>query len=410
VELSTARLHDLSGRPFRANPGYELVLFDRLPPEERRALAGLEHDPELYGVLRPGAPGLGLKSVDRETALLFLTLREPGPLPAYVRAAFGESAGRAIFRLVAEGVLEVEHGGAFLSGATALDRLRAERGNPAAGAGRGRLAGLSIDALRHAQALALDDPLALSYRLYGFHRRPLTPGWKRRLPSPEAVQAYLGLGDGGAARRTLGAGWVEQQTPRAGGWLSWQSVASIGGGGGRIGGGEVPGAAAPTWKLYISPTPEALPECFAAVLEALAAARSWQVKVGSDAAGLLRPDKLVAYFPSFERLAEAAGCLAGRLSGIAVHGVPFTAEAGGDGLLSWGVDPPASERPLAGGRESWRLWLTHRLARALLAARAAGPTAGATAAEPWQIALERLRLEGVSTETWTPGSGLGWQA
>jgi uncharacterized SAM-binding protein YcdF (DUF218 family) len=81
------------------------------------------------------------------------------------------------------------------------------------------------------------------------------------------------------------------------------------------------------------------------------------------------------------------------------------------------VDPPASERPLAGGRESWRLWLTHRLARALLAARAArasgpttGSTAGATAAEPWQIALERLRLEGVSTETWTPGSGLGWQA
>ena len=407
MALSTAPLHDLSGRPFRANPSYELVLFDRLPPEERRALAGLEQDPELYGVLRPGAPGLGLKSVDRETALLFLTLREPGPLPAYVRAAFGESAGRAIFRLVAEGVLEVEHGGAFLSGATALDRLRAERGNPADGAGRGRLAGLSIDALRHAQALALDDPLALSYRLYGFHRRPLTPGWKRRLPSPEAVRAYLGLGDGGAARRALSAGWVEQQTSRAGGWLSWQSAASIGG-------GEVHGAADPTWKLYISPTPEALPECFAAVLAALTAARAWQVKVGSDAAGLLRPDKLVAYFPSFERLAEAAGGLAERLSGIAVHGVPFTAEVGGDGLLSWGVDPPASERPLAGGgRESWRLWLTHRLARALLAARASpafGSSAGATAAEPWQIALERLRLEGVSIETWTPGSALGWQA
>ena len=29
------------------------------------------------------AAGLGVKSVDRETALLFLTLREPGPLPAY---------------------------------------------------------------------------------------------------------------------------------------------------------------------------------------------------------------------------------------------------------------------------------------------------------------------------------------
>jgi hypothetical protein len=403
VDLSKARLHELSSRPFRANPSYELVLFDRLPPDERRALAGLEQDPELYGVLRPGAPGLGLKSVDRETALLFLTLREPGPLPAYVRTAFGESAGRAIVRLVAEGVLEIEHGGAFLSGATALDRLRTERGCPE-DTGRGRLAGLSIDALRHAQALALDDPLALSYRLYGFHRRPLTPGWKRRLPSPQAVRDYLGLGVGGAARRALGAGWLEQQAPRSGGWLSWQAAATLGGG---IGGADIPGPAAPTWKLYISPTPEALHDGFAAIVEALTATRSWQLKVGSDAAGLLRPDKLVAYFPSFERLAEAAGRLAGSLSGIAVHGVPFTAEVGGDGLLSWGVDPPASERRLPElGRESWRLWLTHRLARALLAARATP----STAAEPWQIAVERLRLEGVNTETWTPGSGLGWQA
>lgn len=403
MDLSKARLHELSSRPFRANPGYELVLFDRLPPDERRALAGLEQDPELYGVLRPGAPGLGLKSVDRETALLFLTLREPGPLPAYVRTAFGESAGRAIVRLVAEGVLEVEHGGAFLSGATALDRLRTERGGPE-DTGRGRLAGLSIDALRHAQALALDDPLALSYRLYGFHRRPLTPGWKRRLPSSQAVRDYLALGAGGAARRALGAGWLEQQATRSGGWLSWQAAATLGGG---IGGAGLPGPAAPVWKLYISPTPEALPDCFAAIVEALTATRAWQLKVGSDAAGLLRPDKLVAYFPSFERLAEAAGRLAERLSGIAVHGVPFTAEVGGDGLLSWGVDPPASERRLPeSGRESWRLWLTHRLARALLAARATP----ATAAEPWQIALERLRLEGVNTETWTPGSGLGWQA
>jgi hypothetical protein len=412
VDLSKARLHDLSSRPFRANPDYELVLFDRLPAEERRVLAGLEQDPELYGVLRPlGAPrpGLGLKSVDRETALLFLTLREPGPLPAYVRSAFGESAARAIARLVADGVLEVEHGGAFLSGAAALDRLRSGAAGPAGPAGEavpGRLAELSAAALRHGQALALDDPLALSYRLYGFHRRPLTPCWKRLLPSTEAVRDYLGIGPGGAARRALRAGWTEQPAARSAGWLSWQAGFSGGDGG-------LPAASAPTFKLYVSPAPEALPGCFAAVVEGLAAKRSggaWQLKVGSDAAGLLRPDKMVAYFPSFESLAEAAGLLAPRLAGIPAHGVPFTAEAGGDGLLSWGVDPPAAESPLPGaGRESWRLWLTHRLARALLAARAARAV-HSTTVEPWQLALERLRLEGVSTETWTPGAWLWRQS
>src|SRR5438270_10163890 len=70
--------------PLRANIAFELVLFDRLPAGERRLLAGLARDPEHYGVLRPRpGSGLGLKAVDRETALLFLTLARPGPLPGY---------------------------------------------------------------------------------------------------------------------------------------------------------------------------------------------------------------------------------------------------------------------------------------------------------------------------------------
>ena len=105
--------------------------------------------------------------------------------------------------------------------------------------------------------------------------------------------------------------------------------------------------------------------------------------------------------PSFERLAEAARAVESRLGGVAAQGVPFTSEIAGDGLLSWGMDPPATERDAWGGRESWRLWLTHRLARALLAARSAGE-----GIEPWRFALERLRLEGVDTGSWTPAASL----
>ena len=54
----------------------------RLIDEHFAAL--VRKDPDFYGILRPRpgeAAALGVKSVDRETALLFLTLREPGPLP-----------------------------------------------------------------------------------------------------------------------------------------------------------------------------------------------------------------------------------------------------------------------------------------------------------------------------------------
>ena len=373
---------DVIGRGFRANPAFELVLFDRLAPQERETLAELRKDPDFYGILRPreASSALGVKSVDRETALLFLTLREPGPLPSYMRTMLGDGTLRVVARLVADAILEVEEEGRFVSGAAAL-ALFAERrtGN---GAG-GRLAEISLAALRYAQDLAEDDPLALSFRLYGYNRRPLTPAWKRLLPKGENVLAWLGVGPGGSRRSLLDRSW-ERTGGSAEWWLSWRSRQD----------GDLSGGGA-TWKLYISPMPEALPESFGDILEALAAAKAAQFKIGSDALGILRADKIVSYFPSFERLAAAAEALEARLSGIPAQGVPFTSEIGGNGLLSWGVDPPREETTFGGG-ESWRLWLTHRLSRALLAAR--------SEPEPWRFALERVRLEGVDTDTWTPGA------
>ncbi|HEX5719536.1 MAG TPA: hypothetical protein VF179_25475 [Thermoanaerobaculia bacterium] len=378
---------ELDRRAFRANPAFELVLFDRLEPRERETLAELRKDPDFYGILRPRpgeAAALGVKSVDRETALLFLTLREPGALPSYMKTMLGDGALRVVARLVADAILEVEEDGRFISGAAAL-ALFGERRSGQNGTG-GRLAEISLAALRYAQGLAEDDPLALSFRLYGYNRRPLTPAWKRLLPKGDDVLAWLGVGPGGRHRSLLDRGW-ERTGSSVEWWLSWRSRQ----------GGDLSGGGGATWKLYVSPVPEALPESFGDILEALAAAKAAQFKVGADALGILRADKIVSYFPSFERLAAAAEALEARLSGIPAQGVPFTSEIGGDGLLSWGVDPPREETSFGGG-ESWRLWLTHRLSRALLSARS-------TAAEdPWRFALERVRLEGVDTDTWTPGA------
>ena len=375
----------------RANPLYELVLYDRLPPDERQAVAALAKAPGFYGILRPRESSrLGVKSVDRDTALLFLTLREPGLLPAYVHAALGEAATRTVTRLVADGVLEVDGGGGFVSGAAAAG-LFAETGGR--GERSGRLAELSRAALRYGQTLAIDDPILLSWRLYTYNHCPLTPRWKRLLPSAEATERYLGVATGGACRKLLERSWVATGSASSL-WLSWRARAR--------GAAEDPRSPGePTWKLYVSPLAETLADGFGAILEALEAGRAIQFKVGSDAAGLLRPDKIVAYFPSFERLADAADLVTRRLAGVAVQGVPFTSEIGGEGLVSWGVDP-AKEETAWGEGGSWRLWLTRRLARALLSARTA-----AAGIEPWRFAVDRLRLEGVDTDTWTPGA-LAW--
>jgi hypothetical protein len=428
-------------RRLRANPAFELVLFDRLPAADRRRLAALAQDPDHYGVLRPRpGSGLGLKAVDRETALLVLTLAEPGPLPAYVRRRLGEGVepGRAaalaaVARLVADGVLEIESaGGGFVSGAAAMallappDAMGVGRGlgggmgdlahSAAAadgGAGAGRPAALSRAALHHAEELARTLPgieaQELSLRLYGYNRRPLTPAWRRLLPSPAAVRGYLGVAAGGGCHELAGRYWQEEPVGAGEGWLRWRSRSPA----------MIAGSA--TYKLYVGVPAEALPGCFAAFLDGLAAGGAPGFKVGGGASGLLRPDKLVAYFPTFDGLALAASALGERLRGIAPQGVPFSAEISGGGLLSWGMDPPpgvgtgvAAER-----RISWRLWLTNRLARALLAAvhaeaaadaapPAAAPPSGADAPaiEPWRFAIERLRLEGVDAETWAPRGGI----
>jgi hypothetical protein len=134
------------------------------------------------------------------------------------------------------------------------------------------------------------------------------------------------------------------------------------------------------------------------------------MKIGMDAAGLLRPDKIVAYFGSREDLDTAARELANELQGCPAHGVPFTAGIDDDGLLSWGIDPPESERPLSWlDRESWRLWIAKSLGAALALAKGAARPLAQQVVEPWRFAVERVRRHGVDVDTWTPADTL-WRA
>lgn len=385
--MTIEEIDGLSRRIFRAATAYELVVFDRLSRDEQALLAELRSDPDFYGILRPRPnSGRTIKAVGRGTALLWLTLQTPGPLPFFV---FGddEEAIKTIPELLLDGVLEVEDKGRFLSGTEAAGLMA--RGHPSvvSPSSKGRLSLLSDEALRYGENLLLDDPNRLAVRLYGFGRQPVTPRWTRLLADREAVLSFLGAGAGTNSRRRLDSDWQEADDRKMPAWLVWSN---------RVRGKSDLGDA--HFKLYVSPAMIALRQVFATVLE-VASARGGHFKIGSDAAGLLRPDKMVLYFRNQEALVEVASELAKQLAGVATHGVPFSAEITPDGLLSWGMDPPQSERALSWQeQESWRLWIVRRLAAAMIAAQH-DPHRGMA---PAKFALERLRHEGVDVDRWTP--------
>jgi len=393
---------DLDRAVFRSNGSYELVVFDRLPADQQEMLSDLKKQPEFYGVLRPvGDSGMSVKSVSRETALLFLTMKEPGALPGYAREMLAADTGAGISRLVLDQVLEIADGERFLSGAEAYGLFFGPSSSHSA---TGWVQQLSRSALQYGAALNLADTFQLSLRLYNYHRLPITNRWRDAFPNRKAVAERLGVRSGGRYASFVSSHWQEvgdvdsdaqNNDSEHVGWLSWATRR------------QGPSAATPTThKLYVSPMPQFVENVFAVTLRTLTDTRALQLKVGADVEGLLRPDKIVAYFESLDDLRSAADLLAPRLQGCPAHGVPFTASLDDDGLLSWGVDPPASEQLLNWQpRESWRLWLTNRLANALLTAKRT-PSNGTHRRPAWQYALERLQLEGVDTETWTPHAEL----
>ena len=128
----------------------------------------------------------------------------------------------------------------------------------------------------------------LTARLYGFGRVPLSSRWARAYRGPDAILGLLrssGLERDWAAR-TAGPGCRGTGPPRP-----------------RPGrpGRELP------YKLYISPHVDELTEVLPAAVAALTATEASRFKIGTDAAGLLRPDKFVVYLRDAGELRTVAG-------------------------------------------------------------------------------------------------------
>jgi hypothetical protein len=375
--------------PLRANPAYELVLYDRLSPAEQRALAPLGDDPECYGILRPRqASGLSIKSISQDTALFLFSLQNSGSLPGYARRKLGDDCEEVIARMILDGILEVEADGETLSGPGAATLLFGDCHLSTNPVSPGHLAAISRRALEYGAALPLTEPSSLSSRLYAYNTVPHSRRWQNLLPDAAACEAYLNFSPG------IFRYW--QRLPDAPAWISWRA---------RDPANQPDHETTATYKLYISPACSHLRDTVEATANAAADAGAFHWKIGKDRPGLLRPDKLVVYFRNYSALQLVAAKIATALAGVPSQGVPFTAELDGEGLLSWGMDPPVERHSVPWlQRESWRLRICNRLAVALLQAS----KSEASELSSVQFALERLRLEGVDTDTWIPIQNKVW--
>jgi hypothetical protein len=238
-----------------------------------------------------------------------------------------------------------------------------------------RIARLSLAALRMAASASVEDTGAVAQWLYHFGTVPRGLRVERDFGPDDDPMAVIGLTVGGRSRRRLEAGYDASTVP------GWYSFARAG----------VPLQLTAACKLYVSPTPAALADAFPRVVDVFVESELRSFKVGRGIEGLLRPDKIVAYFDDRAELDAVAAALARALDACPAQGAPFTSDLAGDGLLSWGIDPPPGSEAV-----SWRSWVTRRLASSITARRSG------SAAERVDAALADIRAAGVDPQCWAP--------
>lgn len=383
------QLNDITGRTFRWNPLYSFQPIDNWRASESRT--GIPHNAEVVAVLTPASPKLDTQLAGAKIALLHQALAGPALLPDRLISTFSQAAdcNAMLAVLVLDQVIQIESDEGFLSGPDAHGAVFGARSSSLPNDVPGRL---SIAALKYGQTIRVQDPIRLSARLYCYNREPASPRWKSKLSSPDGVLVFLGLGTNGINRDRLNAHWIcGEREHTVGGWSFWRLKTRT-------------RREALGYKLYVSPQSEHMPEALGVVIEVLTELDAPAFKVGSDIFGVLRPDKLVAYFCHRADMLEAAGRISAKLSAMPAQGVPFTCSLDPTGMVSWGMAPPAQARPFPWSGKSWRFWVTERLATALIAAS----RQGSGRIEPWEFALHRAFLDGIDTQKWGPSPGL-WQ-
>jgi hypothetical protein len=343
----------------------------------------------MCGVLIPSIPSLSFKAVNSDTLRLIESLIVPGPLPKDAAKTFAKN-GTVLLRMVLDSILEVKTPNGFASGASLGGLLKLNKPQKVAQA---RSARLSIEALQYAQALECNYPPVLSARMYFYNRIPVSPRWTNRISSAADFAHFLGIEAGTEICHLLESKWIRRKpSPKNPRWFIWHSHKHMN------------EQVRLPYKVYLSPMCEDLKDTLRITLPIITELEIPAFKLGLGLHGILRPDKFVIYLSSYEKLKALVNTLLRVLRGIRAHSIPFTSVIDAEGLISWGMDPPRTHLLSTWQGTSWRKWVTDHLAVALLMAK---NESSGTSMLPSEFALQRLRLEGVNTETWTP-SNIPW--
>lgn len=193
----------LSNYQFQRTSIYELVSFERLSVSERASLGDAEHRKNLFGILKPLQSGYNVKVVDCDTALLLLTLTQPGQLPHFALASMRNTS--PILRLIADSVLAVRIDGHFLTGADAFSRICPLSSELASSTTTGKL---SLRALRLASEIAVPNAAFIADRLYCYNRLPPDPFWVSKLGQARHLLSYRPASTEPSFAELLQANWV----------------------------------------------------------------------------------------------------------------------------------------------------------------------------------------------------------
>lgn len=388
--MPAGRLKPITHGTFRSSRRYRLVHRGQVPPHFQSVAEALADEPDFFGLLIARSPKEdATKAVCLDTARLFDALRKPGGLPTRVIEPLGARANEVIAKLVLDGVLELQQGSDFVSGPKAFIHLFPE---PPEYSLCGPVGDLTMQALRSAEHMLGAGHGRLASYLYRYNTAPASPRWRSRLPNRQSVLDHLSTPLVPWTRTAVHRTWTLAEGLDPGSrWIVWKRTG--------IGADPAEFRRLTTHKLYVSPTCDSLRDALHSTIPVLTDSRAFAFKVGSDLPGLLRPDKLVAYFAHHEDLSSAAARLHTALERCPAQGVPFTAALPGDGLLSWGMDPAEDAQTFGWkGGESWRLWVSNRLAESLFAASRCRDLPVA----PWTFALAALELMGIQPTTFVP--------
>lgn len=384
---------ELLDRTVRLNPQYQMIRLRSARGPVREIARRLSADRDLYGLLlSDAAEQLPAKAIGRDVWDLLSALQSPRSARIDGVDTSPEYA-QFLKKQIIDGVIEVATDSGFKSGINAVDGLGKLL---AVSQPVNEIQRLSWRAIELAYRSAIGEVNQLACRLYFYNRLPVSRHWLTRFPNESHILRFLQLERDGSWPGMPAA--IRAGTPKPSSkdrilfhryWRSWIVRASR----------RIKPAKSQVFKVYLSPVPDGMAKVLHIALDLLPGSGAFHMKAPRTVQGILRPDKIIAYFTD-RRDAEAFGRqVLEKSPSVEAQGVPFTSAIDAGALASWGVEPPASAQAFAWQeRNSWRFWVALRIARAILNVRKA------QAKDPVHSILSAVEVSGIDTRRWLPTS------